>query len=108
MAVLSYQYPALTGSVINFAAANGGGDEIEARGNALLLVRNADASSKDVTIVVPGNDQYGGARPDITKTIPAGQTWAFGPFPEDLEANDGKIDITYSAVTSVTVAAVAV
>ena len=106
MALISYQNPALTGTAITFAAANGGGDEIQAKSNSLLLVRNDDASPVNVTIVVPGNDQYGGARPDIVKSVGAGEIVAFGPFPDDLEAADGKIDITYAGVTDLFVAAV--
>lgn len=104
MADLAIQRGSVTGAVVTMAAASGGGDTMPS--GASLLVRNADASSKTVTIAVPGS-KYGQARPDFSLAVPAGAIARFGPFPHDLaDPADGKVHITYSAVTSVTVAAI--
>jgi hypothetical protein len=61
-----------------------------------------------VTVLTPGNDKYGQARPDIAVAVPAttGER-LIGPFPADLaDPADGLVAITYSGVTSLTVAAV--
>jgi hypothetical protein len=105
MADLSYQQAATVGADCVFAAAAGGGDTVPVSPRGLLIVRNADATSKTVTVVVPGT-KYGQALPDITKVITTGNFAVFGPFPADLDNGSGLVNITYSDVTSVTVAAV--
>ena len=83
---------------------------------AALLARPSAARAqaqayptKTVTVVVPGNTRYGQADPDVTITVPAGGTSLIGPLPRDLaDPADGLVHITYSAVTSLTVAAVAI
>lgn len=107
MAQLSYQNPKPSGVTVTFASAAGGGDTLKPEENGVLLVRNGDATATTVTVVVPGSDKYGSARPDLTLSVAASATGAFGPFPKDLaDPADGLIDITYSKVTSLTVAAV--
>lgn len=85
---------------VTFAAANAGGDTVAAGVElggwslpVLLLVANGDASAHDVTV---------GDLPAVT--VPAGDTGA-------IQVNGGihlgdPVDVTYDAVTSVTVAAV--
>lgn len=107
MAVLNLQQAAVTGTALTFSAAAGGGDSFLPGDRTILLVRNSDASSKTVTVVVPGT-KYGQALPDITLSVAAGATAAFGPFPPDLAGTAGYVDVLYSAVTSVTVALVGV
>lgn len=87
---------------ILLVAANGGGDTVAygskslagyEQYSVLLVVRNADASGKDVTV---------GALSAVT--VAAGKT-AIIPVPNE-GLNDASVAVTYSAVTSVTVAAV--
>jgi len=68
-----------------------------------LYVRNGSGSSINVTIVTPGNDTYGNARPDIVTAVAAGAMAAFGPFPYDLgdPTNSGLVTVICSAVGSV-------
>lgn len=107
MALLSYQRAKITGEVVDMVPASGGGDQIPVNPSGALLVRNGDATSKTVTIVVPGNTKHGQAEPDVAVVVAAGASTLIGPFDADLrDPNDGFVDITYSAVTSVTVAAV--
>ena len=104
MANLTIQEGKVTGTALTMAAASGGGDTVPVGG--ALLVRNGDASSKTVTVAVPG-EKYGQARPDIEVVMAAGATALIGPFPPDLaDDEDRLVHVTYSAVTSVTVAAI--
>jgi hypothetical protein len=108
MALLAPQASAVTGLNVTMSAASGGGDTIVGGSTTALIVRNGDASSKTVTIVRPGTT-YGTADPDIALVVPAGGLAIFGPIPSEFaDPTDpaGGVDVTYSAVTSVTVAAV--
>lgn len=96
---------------VTFAAATGGGDTIAINpGDVVkLYVKNGDASAKTVTIVDP-RTQYGQASPDVPVVVAngnAGHTEITIP-PEFADPTTGLVSITYSAVTSVTVAAVRV
>jgi hypothetical protein len=69
-----------------------------------VLVRNGSGSSITVTVVVPGNDPYGTARPDFTKTVAAGALTSLGgPFPAELgdPAHSSMVNIICSATASV-------
>jgi hypothetical protein len=107
MAELTYQQADIDGVTVAMAAASGGGDTVRANDRGALLVTNGDASSKTVTIAVPGNTRFGQAEPDVAITVAAGATKLIGPFPRALvDPTDGFVHVSYSAVTSVTVAAV--
>lgn len=103
MALLTYQGPVLAGKAITYAAAAAGGDTLGHTANGALRVRNGGAAAITVTVVTPGNTRYGQADPDIPVSVAAGGEVAIGPFPSDL-AVAGEVSVTYSAVTSVTVA----
>lgn len=108
MANISYQQAEITGTVLNFVAASGGGDTIAVGGGSVLLVKNGDVSSKTVTITVPGST-FGQANPDVPITVAAGAIVAIPLEDRDLvDSTDGLIHIAYSAVTNVTVAAISV
>lgn len=104
MATLNYQTAKTTGTTLTFTAAAVGGDAVRPNDGAYVLVANGDGTSTTVTVVVPGTDKYGLARPDITVSVAAGATAVIGPFPSDL-ASSGLVNLTYSKVTSLTVAA---
>jgi hypothetical protein len=107
MAELQYQNPSVKGAVINFTAAAEAGDSVAFREGGIILVNNGSEAEVDVTVVTPGNDKYGNARPDIVKAVAAGAICAFGPLDKDLvDKADGLIDITYEAHENVTVAAI--
>lgn len=107
MATLTTKKAAIAGTVATPVAANGGGDKIDGGPNVALIVTNGDSTSTNVTIAVPGNDRYGQARPDVVVAVAAGVTKLIGPLDVDLEdkATDRLVAITYSKVTSLTVAA---
>ena len=107
MATITVQdVTAAAGTAVTFASAAGGGDVINTPGERVyLLVRNADASSKTVTIAVPGTLWNGQAAPDTAVTVSAGTTKAIPLGANYLDSN-GQASVTYSDVTSTTIAAV--
>lgn len=110
MALLSTQSITKTGlNPLATTAAAGGGDTIRCGDRTFLFVRNTDASAKTVTIDVPGNTDYGVARPDVSVVVAAGNTAMIGPIDSTFMqagTNPPTANITYSAVTNVAVAAV--
>lgn len=107
MALLAPQQIQITGPAITLAAAAGGGDTVAPNDRLFLWVKNASGSPITVTVVVPGT-YFGQALPDVAVSVPAttGERM-IGPLDSRLaDPSTGVISITYSAVTSVTVAAV--
>ena len=117
MALLAYATPAIAGTTLTMAAASAGGDTIPSsrtgviqmdntgtptrKITGILVVTNGDATSTDVTIVVPGTAA------DKVIAVAAGATKLIGPLGDELEDSaDDLIDITYSKVTSLTVGAI--
>lgn len=109
MAVLAYRQVGIAGADPALAAASAGGDKVAPSDRGVLLVRNGSAASINVTVDVPGNTKYGLANPDVVVAVPAGADRLIGPFPGDLaNPTDGLVALTYSAVATVTVAAIAI
>lgn len=106
MATLAYVQPTIAGTNPAFAAAAGGGDKVAPNDRGYVHYKNASAGILTVTVAVPGNTKYGQANPDVAIAIPAGEDRIIGPLPADLAGSDGLVAITYSGVTSLTVAAV--
>lgn len=109
MATLTVQDSAQAGLEVSFDAAAGGGDEFaNANGNTILLVNNGDGSPVTVTIVTQSTYQ-GLALADQAVVVAAGEIEAIGPFnTDDFNDSNGRVQVTYSGVTSLTVAAVKV
>lgn len=105
MAAITVQGSSATGTALSLVAASGGGDTVAVTNDTELYVRNSDASAKTVTVVRPGTDAFGIAIPDIAVVVAAGATTAIRLLPEFRDPATGLVSITYSAVTSVTVAA---
>jgi len=113
MAALTTQviaYPVTAGPT--FAAASGGGDTLKGGDNTILIVRNAGGSPITVTIPrYPATDSDGVATPAFTVSVPAttGERW-IGPLNVSRYRNPAtdNVEVSYSGVTSVTVAAVQV
>ncbi|NIJ10623.1 hypothetical protein FHU38_000967 [Saccharomonospora amisosensis] len=105
MAVLSVQQVPITGlAAVTFTAADVAGDEVPANRGVLLLVRNDDTLAKTITVATPGTVR-GLAIEDPQVSIAAGTIGAISVVRSVFGAT---AQITYSAVTSVTVAAVVV
>lgn len=103
MAALAAQSVATAGLTPTYAAAAGGGDTAPIGTNLLLHVINGGGSSVTVTLVTPGTSG-GLAIADTALTVAAGAS-AFVPL-RAVYRNPvtGRAAITYSGVTSVTVA----
>lgn len=106
MATLAYLQASTTAVAQSTpAAASAGGDKAPVNDRGALVFRNGDASSKTVTMVVPGNNIDGEPNPDKAYVVPAGGQAVIGPLVARYgnPADTNLIAFTYSAVTSCTV-----
>lgn len=109
MALLTPVQAQITGAVSTLAAADVAGETFRPDDRAILQVTNGSGASITVTVIVPGNTRYSQAEPDIAVVVAAGTSRAIGPFPNDLgDPTTGLVNVTYSAVTTVTRALVRV
>lgn len=107
MSALATQPIGVTGLAPTYTAAGAGGDTFTPDENTFLHVKNGSGSSINVTVAVPGA-AYGQARPDVVVAVAAGAA-AFIFLPKELDdPSDHRVHVTYSAVTTVTVAALRV
>lgn len=110
MAALTAQSMSYPNTAITVAAASAGGDTVKAADNVRLMVRNASGASITVTIPrYPATDPEGVAETALTVAVPAGTERWIGPLYGSRFTNPatGNVEIAYSAVTSVTVGAIA-
>ena len=87
-----------------YASAASGGDAFVNTGVEFIHIKNGDVSAKTLTIVTQATvDSQAVA--DRTVSIPAGEERLVGPFPgSTYNDSDVKVQLTYSDVTSVTIA----
>lgn len=93
-----------------FVAASGGGDTLKAGDRTYLIVRNGSGAPITVTVArFPNPDAEGMAETGLTVSVPAttGERW-IGPLYGSRYRNPStdNVEVTYSGVTSLTVAAV--
>lgn len=107
MATLTAQVPTQAGITPTYAAASAGGDQVACDDRLYLHVKNTNAATRDVTIATPGNvDGLAIADNVITVAATTGDR-IIGPLKASLYADaNGFAQITYSAVTNLTVAAI--
>ncbi|WP_151898275.1 MULTISPECIES: hypothetical protein [unclassified Streptomyces] len=106
MATLTVQTIGAGGLSPTYAAADVAGDKLKPGRTTFLHVINADASPITVTIATPGTVS-GLAIADRAVTVDASDEQMI-PIPADLygdPADSGLASVSYSSVTSVTVAA---
>jgi len=108
MATLTVVTASRDGVDIAGAAAAGGGDAFANTGYEVVLIKNGDGSDHTVTFVTQQTVD-GQAVADKAVVLTAGHTYAIGPFPTGIY-NDANslVQMTYTAVTSVTVKVVKV
>ena len=109
MALLTVQQAVLRGTAVTFVAAAGGGDTFaRPHGNVGLRIKNGGGAAITATIVIPGTNSYGEPQPDVvSSSIAAAADVTLGPIPaEAVDSATGLVSVTYSGVTTVTVAAV--
>ena len=107
MATLSTQVINRTGVAPTFASAAGGGDRFTPGQYTFLRVKNGGGSPITVTVAATGKVDGDISLTNPSFSVAAGADGSIGPFPGDqFLAVDGSglADITYSGVTSVTVA----
>ena len=109
MATLTLYQTDLGGVVPSYAAAAGGGDEFVNDGNTMLHVKNGSGGAITVTVnSLVACDQ--GSDHDSVTSVGAGAESMIGPF-DRTRFNDpitGRAAITYSGVTSLTLAPIQV
>lgn len=112
MALINRQQFAEAGFTPSLVAAAAGGDTIvNDDGKTILHVVNGGGASINVTITAQttnaSNNTFGSlTKGNIVVAVPAGQQRFIGPFPKAaFNQTNGQVAISYSAVTSVTVAA---
>lgn len=107
MAALTVQNVARSGLNPTYGAAAGGGDTFVNDGQVVLHVKNGGGSSINVTVDSTAPTGVGLAQADAVVAVPNAGERMIGPFPPGAfnDAN-GAVAVAYSAVTSVTVAAI--
>lgn len=108
MADLTVQNIALAGLEDTAAAAEVGGDDFPNDGNTFLKVINGGGGSINVTAASNyTSPPTGTAQADNVVAVGPGVTALIGPFPQSgFNDGDGKVNINYSGITTVTVAAI--
>ena len=108
MATLTVNSLSLAGTKPTFVAASGGGDDFGNDGvRTFLVVKNGGGAAVTVTINDTGSVSPPSAKafnPDVDVTVNASDEAWIGPF--DTARFGSSVSVSYSAVTSVTVAAV--
>lgn len=110
MAVLTVQHTTgATGLVPTFGAAAGGGDSFVNTSGAILKVKNGGGGSINVTITCQAACNLGGTTVHnlVVAVAPSATPTEIGPFGFNYNDANGSVQITYSGVTSVTVAVTA-
>jgi hypothetical protein len=117
MATLTVQFVTSTGLVPSFSSAGSTGDRFKSTANdAFLYIKNGSTNTCTVTatrqrisITVSGYGKI--ALPNLTVDVTSGQNLMIGPFEKSFTRTVSRdvtnyVNLTYSTVASVTVAAV--
>jgi hypothetical protein len=108
MAILTSQHVTQAGLAPSYATAAGGGDKFAPGNNVFVHVKNGGGSPVDVTFDSKTPSNYG-TDENLVVSVPASGERMVGPFSAGRFAGtDGLVDVSYSGVTSVTVAVVRV
>jgi hypothetical protein len=110
MATLTVATAVRTTNGVNLVgvSAAGGGDVFPNTGSEVVVIKNGSGSPITLTVVTPATVD-GLAVADLTASIGAGETRMVGPFPTAVYSDgSGNVSLTYSAVTTVTLAVVKV
>lgn len=108
MATLTISLPtAIAAVALGAVAAESGGDQFLNDGRVFVYAKNTNASSRTVTIVTSGSLLGGLSIGDVAFALAQDEEKVVGPFPPRyFNDSGGYVQITYSAVTGVTVAAI--
>jgi hypothetical protein len=112
MATLTTQKVTRAGLVNpTFGACAGGGDRFTPDNNTHLHVKNGSGGALTVTVAATKVPLANMTVANVVVSVPAGGEARLGPFPYDMFAatdGSGLADITYSGVTSLTIAVIQV
>jgi hypothetical protein len=105
MATITPTAAATAGGTVGYASASAGGDSVVVgtRSDVIFLVRNASGGSINVTFAGSLACSQGSTH-NVVVACPVGDTKILVP-PQSVAVDTGIAAVTYSAVTSVTVAA---
>ena len=103
MATLTVQQVTRAGITPSYASCAGGGDEFANDGKTLIHVKNGHTSPQTVQVTIQKTvDGESAGTKDVAVTN--AQERMIGPFPTDIyNDNNGKVQLTYSGVTSLTI-----
>lgn len=110
MATLTAEEIVEAGLEATYAAATGGGDEFLNSGREMIHVKNGGGGDITVTVTAQKTTSSKGGYGTLTKAdsvvvVTAGEERFIGPFPiTAFNDSNGKAQITYSGVTSLTLA----
>lgn len=108
MATLTNQIVTRAGITPTYAAATGGGDAMVCSNDSMLHVKNGGGSPITVTLAIPAGTSLwaNAAYTNTTVSVSNGSEKMIGPIHPGLyqDPTTGLCTITYSGVTSVTVA----
>lgn len=106
MATLTKQTIDRDGLKPSYSAAASGGDQWANGGRDMIHVKNGDTASHTVTVASQlSSFPQGASKSDVAVSVPAGEERFIGPFAKGaFNDSAGNTQITYDAVTSVTIA----
>ncbi len=104
MAALSTEVVTQSGIEPTFNAAEAGGDSFTHGAKTYIHVKNDDASPHTVTVASQYTAIPGVGPVDLDIVVPAGEERIAGPCSSNFKDLGGDVQLTYDAVTSVTVA----
>lgn len=92
------------GLEVTFESCNVDGNFFTNNGRMFIWIKNDDTTDKTVNIASPTPCNYGFTH-NVSVTVTASEARLIGPFPvARFNDNDRHVNITYSAVTSLTIA----
>lgn len=109
MALLTVQQVVVPSTTPAYVAVSASDTINNADDRTFLIVRNASGTVDNVAVVIPGNDEFGQAKPDIPVAVPitTGERWI--PITTRMaDLSTGLVTVTHSQTASVTCALVRV
>ena len=107
MATLTILTSSLADQDLAPASCAGGGDQVLNDGNIILYFKNTNASDRTITMASGGTVKTSGgslAIADVTLTVSQNEEKIIGPFdPSVFNDSNGYLQLTYDAVTNLTV-----
>jgi len=109
MATLTRQEVTESGLLATYSAASGGGDDFINTGVEWIHIKNASGGNITVTVTAQNTDASNVPFGDLTKSsavvvVDLATEQFIGPFPPNAFNLAGSVQITYSGVTSLTIA----